>query len=820
MEAAGGSGVGTSKDTDGLDNLDGIGDKGLVEQLSVIQQYVSKIPAPPNDGCICYCARTGFCSSQGKLVRLIEVSQTTTVRGDTRDTVLLLLFLLVFALIASGYVLHRGMQDGTRSRYQLLLHCILIVTSVIPPELPMQTALAVNNSLMTLMKMQMFCTEPFRVPMAGKVDTCVFDKTGTLTTDELVAVGIVPATTRVETLVQAFNEAMEKVTENVKKTAAAPTPVRQQMQQRKLFGLIPYGPPVAVNAGPGIPIIKDTVSVAGAGMHSMSADVHTTAAAVLVLGGCHSLVLIDDKMGGDPLEEASMKAVKWELHKKVKDISRPTSQSVAEKPFQVCIPASGGGIGVTSKLQVDYIKILARHHFSSKLQRMSVVVRVGTPGGVDGGLILVKGSPEMIATMCVNIPSDYHEVSRNLARRGMRVIALAWRRISNEQIAPCCESRLEVEKDLIFVGFVSFMCRVRKDSASVVHQLREGGNTVAMATGDAILTGIHVAKEVGITTPSKKGILLLECILNEHEKPTGLKWANFDNSEEHSAKFDADAVAKLSVDYDLCASGQSISYALDQYTSVISKILHLFVVYARMRPDEKERVLVLMKENKRVTLMCGDGANDVGALRQAHVGIALLSGFGDLNGVKDNKDDKGDKDSLSVTGGDKKKPEGFMGAITAAADAAKAKQAQAQNANQRKISPELEAKLNALVINESDDDLFLKVKTSELHRRLRLIGVEPNDFPSITEKTDVIVLYKQSVKDKSVEYKDILKQRRFAKMTPRVSLYVCVGVLGMYVCMCVCCVISLFLIFSEFHGYVPIYRSICLYIYLCIYLIF
>ena len=55
----------------------------------------------------------------------------------------------------------------------------------------MQTAMAVNTALLALMKSGVYCTEPFRVPMAGKIDSCLFDKTGTITSDKLVAVGVV-----------------------------------------------------------------------------------------------------------------------------------------------------------------------------------------------------------------------------------------------------------------------------------------------------------------------------------------------------------------------------------------------------------------------------------------------------------------------------------------------------------------------------------------------------------------------------------------------------------------------------------------------------
>ena len=79
----------------------------------------------------------------------------------------------------------KGIERGLK-KSKLLLDCVMIITSVVPAELPMELSLAVNASLVALQNYAIFCTEPFRTSPAGRGVVYCFDKTGTITAENLV----------------------------------------------------------------------------------------------------------------------------------------------------------------------------------------------------------------------------------------------------------------------------------------------------------------------------------------------------------------------------------------------------------------------------------------------------------------------------------------------------------------------------------------------------------------------------------------------------------------------------------------------------------
>ncbi|KAJ1798874.1 putative cation-transporting ATPase 1 [Coemansia sp. RSA 2399] len=528
---------------------------GGTKVLQVDSPSAASRIATPDGGCACYVLRTGFGTSQGELVRTM-VHSTERVSADNKESYLFIGFLLIFAIMASAYVWIECSKNPNRPKSKVLLHCILIITSVVPPELPMELSMAVNSSLMALTKLAIFCTEPFRIPYAGKVDICCFDKTGTITGEDLVVEGVA-----------------------------------------------------------GVPGSADPSSL-GSATSAVGLE------GALTLASAHALVQLDDgELVGDPMERAQLEAAGFKLV--TSDIIVPSS-SESESLLQ----KAGAN---PEKLKIT---VSRRFPFSSALKRSGTLSNVkGLPGSASKAkynyFAAVKGAPETIRGMLRSVPSWYDETYKTFSRRGGRVLALACKWVPRDTVyseeALSELVREDIEADLEFQGFLVFSCPLKEDSARSIQMLNESSHRCVMITGDSPLTASHVAREVGIVD---RGVLIFDT--EASAQPGSDSGLVVCTSVDESMRFEVDAsdtarMQRAMDGWDLCMTGAALDVLMETQLWK-SYLVHHVWIYARVSPAQKEFVLTEYKSADYITLMCGDGTNDVGALKQAHVGVALLNG--------------------------------------------------------------------------------------------------------------------------------------------------------------------------------------------------
>uniref|UniRef100_A0A8C9WW82 ATPase cation transporting 13A2 n=1 Tax=Sander lucioperca TaxID=283035 RepID=A0A8C9WW82_SANLU len=267
-----------------------------------------------------------------------------------------------------------------------------------------------------------------------------------------------------------------------------------------------------------------------------------------------------------------------------------------------------------------------RFPFSSALQRMSVVT---VARGGCSALAFMKGSPEMVASLCraETVPGQFSSKLHSFSSEGLRVLALAYKPVDGNAdlrtIERCLSfHRGEVEKDMQFLGLMIMKNLVKPESAQVINMLRLAHLRTVMVTGDNILTAVNVAKSCGMVGFDDKVIFVNATPHTAQSIPT-LRFRSILAAVINTFLVSSQGLYQSGFDYHLAINGKSFAALCDHFPEYLPKVLLRATVFARMAPDQKTQLVKeLQKLNYKVG-MCGDGANDCGALRAADVGVSL-----------------------------------------------------------------------------------------------------------------------------------------------------------------------------------------------------
>jgi Ca2+-transporting ATPase len=197
----------------------------------------------------------------------------------------------------------------------------------------------------------------------------------------------------------------------------------------------------------------------------------------------------------------------------------------------------------------------------------------------------VKGAPIEVLYKCKYIAIDGSEKKllaehrekicaqvNEFAEEGLRVLALAYAEIPQNTQKYTVES---VERDLVFVGLMTMLDPPRPEVKGAVETAKRAGIKVIMITGDHELTAKTVATQVSIIKNDNCKVL------------TGL---------------DLDRM-----------SDDELSKELDRKE----------LVFAKTTPEQKLRLVSLLKKKGEVVAVTGDGVNDAPSLKEADIGIAM-----------------------------------------------------------------------------------------------------------------------------------------------------------------------------------------------------
>ncbi len=246
-----------------------------------------------------------------------------------------------------------------------------------------------------------------------------------------------------------------------------------------------------------------------------------------------------------------------------------TYESGVKNPINVAI-LKHEPLDISTYRKVDEIP------FDFERRRLSIVTEA--KGEI---LLITKGAPESVLTCCsqfeVNgqaqpLDSDARAkcqaIYDGLSSTGYRVLAVAYRQVPQQEAY-----RVVDEKDLVLAGFLAFSDPPLADAAESLESLRRDGVRVKILTGDSELVAQHICSQVGLDA---KHIVL----------------------------------------------GEELNRMSD---SALAHMAEKTIVFARVSPMQKHRIILALKGRGHVVGYMGDGINDAPSLHAADVGISVAT---------------------------------------------------------------------------------------------------------------------------------------------------------------------------------------------------
>jgi calcium-translocating P-type ATPase len=248
------------------------------------------------------------------------------------------------------------------------------------------------------------------------------------------------------------------------------------------------------------------------------------------------------------------------------------------------VAAAKGGIDLDAEsLRTPRVGVFP---FDPDRKLMSTLHR--TSGGV---VAHVNGSPQAVLDRCTSARWDGRSVPLGaelrqqidrandaMADQGLRVLAVADKTLGARRLA-----QEEVESGLTFLGLMGMTDPPRPEVTAAVEACRRAGIAIIMVTGDYGLTAEAVARRVGIIGTGTARVV------------TGAELDTMDD---------------------------------DALTSTLGGDEQL--IFARVRPEHKMRIVAVLEQRGEVVAVTGDGVNDAPALKRASVGVAMGRGGTDV----------------------------------------------------------------------------------------------------------------------------------------------------------------------------------------------